>query len=98
VAEFFLDLHRLEGRPADLDFARLLVDDLLGRAITGPAGTRWSNHEFRSPEPDLPPETGYLQGAPGIGSTLLRLHRHLAGNEWTVPWPHAPAWHEPAAP
>jgi len=52
----------------------------------------------RIAEPDLPPETGYLQGAPGIGSTLLRLHRHLAGNEWTVPWPHAPAWHEPAAP
>jgi lantibiotic modifying enzyme len=95
VAEFFLDLHRLEGRPADLDFARLLVDDLLGRAITGPSGTRWSNYEFRSPEPDLPPETGYLQGTPGIGSTLLRLHRHLAGNQWTVPWPHAPAWDQP---
>jgi hypothetical protein len=31
-------------------------------------------------------------GAPGIGSTLLRLHRHLAGNQWTVRWPHAPDW------
>ena len=32
------------------------------------------------------------QGAPGIGSTLLRLHRHLAGDPWTVRWPHAPTW------
>ena len=92
VAEFFLDLHRLEGRPEDLAFAVTLVDDILDRAIVDGDGMRWSNYEFRSPEPDLPPETTYLQGAPGIGSTLLRLHRHLAGDPWTVGWPHAPAW------
>jgi lantibiotic modifying enzyme len=92
VAEFFLDLHRLEGRPEDLAFAVTLVDDLLGRAIEDESGMRWSNYEFRRPEPDLPPETSYLQGAPGIGSTLLRLHRHLAGDPWTVRWPHAPSW------
>ena len=92
VAEFFLDLHRLEGRPEDLAFAVTLVDDLLGRAIEDESGMRWSNYEFRRPEPDLPPETSYLQGAPGIGSTLLRLHHHLAGDPWTVRWPHAPSW------
>jgi lantibiotic modifying enzyme len=93
VAEFFLDLHRLEGSPADLDFARLMIDDLLDRAITDGSGTRWSNYEFRDTDrPDLPLETGYLQGAPGIGSTLLRLHRQLSGDQWTVRWPHAPAW------
>ena len=95
VAEFFLDLHALEGQPADLAFAVTLVDDILDRAILDAEGMRWSNHEFRSPEPDLPPETTYLQGAPGIGSTLLRLHRHLAGDPWTVRWPHAPAWTAP---
>ena len=95
VAEFFLDLHCLEGDPGDLAFAVTLVDDLLDRAIHDAVGTRWSNHEFRLPQPDLPPETTYLQGAPGIGSTLLRLHRHLAGDPWTVRWPHAPAWTEP---
>jgi lantibiotic modifying enzyme len=92
VAEFFLDLHRLEGQPADLAFAVSLVDDLLGRAISDQAGLRWSNYEYRRPDPDLPPETTYLQGAAGIGSTLLRLHRHLAGDPWTVRWPYAPAW------
>ena len=96
VAEFFLDLHRLEGNPADLAFARLMVDDLLDRAITDESGTRWSNYEFRNAgQPDLPPETGYLQGAPGIGSTLLRMHRHLGGDPWTVRWPHAPGWDQP---
>jgi lantibiotic modifying enzyme len=92
VAEFFLDLYRLESRPEDLAFAVTLIDDLLDRAISDQDGMRWSNHEYRKPEPDLPPETTYLQGAPGIGSTLLRLHRQLAGDPWTVRWPHAPVW------
>ena len=33
VAEFFLDLHDLEGQPGDLAFAVTLVDDILDRAI-----------------------------------------------------------------
>jgi lantibiotic modifying enzyme len=97
VAEFFLDLHRLESRPDDLDFAIELVDDLLDRSIVDGAGRRWSNYEYRNEEPHLPPETTYLQGAPGIGSTLLRLHRHLSGDYWTVDWPHAPSWAPPDA-
>ncbi len=92
VAEFFLDLHRLEGQPDDLAFAVTLVDDLLERAVTDASGMRWSNYEHRAEEPNLAPETTYLQGAPGIGSTLLRLHRHLADDPWTVRWPHAPSW------
>ena len=92
VAEFFLDLHRLEAQPDDLAFAVTLVDDVLRRAVIDAAGMRWSNYEYRAEEPNLPPETTYLQGAPGIGSTLLRLHRHLAGDAWTVRWPHSPSW------
>ncbi len=92
VAEFFLDLHHLGGRRDDLVFARTMVDDLLVRAIIDRSGMRWSNVEHRAAEPHLPPETTYLQGAPGIGSTLLRLHRHLAGDPWVVRWPHAPTW------
>jgi lantibiotic modifying enzyme len=96
VAEFFLDLHRLEGDPDDLAFARTIVDDLLDRAIRDDAGRRWSNYEHRNEVPHLPPETTYLQGAPGIGSTLLRMHRHLAGDPWIVRWPHAPTFNPPA--
>jgi lantibiotic modifying enzyme len=92
VAEFFLDLHALEGRAEDLEFAVTLIDDVLARSITDETGTRWSNYEYRAPEPDLPPETTYMQGAPGIGSTLLRMHRHLVGDPWAVRWPHAPVW------
>jgi lantibiotic modifying enzyme len=92
VAEFFLDLHRLEGQADDLAFARVMVDDLLDRAVVDGEGMRWSNVEHTADEPNLPPETTYMQGAAGIGSTLLRMHRHLAGDPWVVQWPHAPSW------
>lgn len=92
VAEFFLDLHQLEGEDDDLAFARTMVDDLLTRAIADQDGMRWSNYEYRNENPHLPSETGYMQGAAGIGSTLLRLHRHLNGDDWTVRWPHKPLW------
>jgi hypothetical protein len=92
VAEFFLDLHRLEGRPDDLEFARILLDDILVRATVDGSGMRWSNYEHRAAEPDLPPETTYLQGASGIASTIMRLHRLTHGDTWTVRWPYAPVW------
>jgi hypothetical protein len=92
VAEFFLDLHQLEGLDDDLSFARLIMDDVMERAIVDETGMRWSNYEYRSPDPNLPPETTYMQGASGVGSTLLRLHRHLSGDRWAVRWPHAPNW------
>ena len=92
VAEWFLDLHALEGGEEDLAFARRMVDDLLTRAIRDERGMRWSNYEHRNEEPHLPPEPTYLQGASGIGSTLCRLDRHLRGDRWVVGWPHAPRW------
>lgn len=96
VAEFFLDLHTLEARDDDLAFAITMIDDIIDRATVDDTGMRWSNIEHRADNPVLPASTSYLQGASGIGSTLLRLHRHLNGDPWVVPWPHAPLW-SPAA-
>jgi lantibiotic modifying enzyme len=92
VAEYFLDLHGWRNDPDDLAFAVEIVDDLLDRAIVDEHGMRWSNVEFRSDPPQLPPEATFFQGASGIGSTLLRLSRHLEGDRSVIDWPHAPDW------
>lgn len=97
VAEYFLDLHTWRAEPDDLAFAVLMVDDLLDRATVDEAGMRWSNYEFRKTPPELPPETGLYQGASGIGSTLLRLSRHLGGDRTVLRWPCAPDWTAPTA-
>jgi lantibiotic modifying enzyme len=95
VAEFFLDLHCWRNIDDDLAFAVELVDDLLARAIADDRGMRWSNVEFRSDPPELPPETTFFQGASGIGTTLVRLSRHLEGDRSSIGWPHAPDWQSP---
>lgn len=92
VAELFLDLHTWRGDADDLAFARVMVDDMLDRAIVDDDGMRWCNVEFRLDPPQLPPETTFLQGASGIGCTLLRFVRHLDGDPTVIGWPHAPSW------
>jgi lantibiotic modifying enzyme len=92
VAELFLDLHSWRGNSDDVEFAQVIVDDLLDRAIIDENGMRWSNVEFRNDPPALPPETSFLQGASGIGCTLLRLLRHLRGDQTVIQWPHTPRW------
>jgi hypothetical protein len=92
VAEYFLDLHTWRENPDDLAFAVTIVDDLLDRATVDEKGMRWRNVEFRADPPELPAETTLLQGASGIGLTLLRLARHLDRDLSTTDWPHAPSW------
>jgi lantibiotic modifying enzyme len=92
VAEYFLDLHAWRSDPDHLAFALTLVDDILERAITDEKGMRWSNVEWRKTPPELPPETTLYQGAAGIGSTLLRVSRHLEGDRSVLRWPCAPDW------
>jgi lantibiotic modifying enzyme len=90
VAELFLDLHRTGGTAGDLAFCRVIADDIVARATIDDAGTRWSNVEFRLPEPALPPSASYMQGNSGIIAFLFRLHRFLSGDDTHVAWPDSP--------
>lgn len=90
VAEFFLDLHRLTGESDHLAFARTMADDIVSRATVDDGGTRWSNYEHRREPPDLPAQTGAMQGAAGIASFLLNLDGYLNGDDWHIVWPDSP--------
>ncbi len=90
VAELFLDLYRTGGEADDLAFCRVIADDIIARATIDETGTRWSNVEFRSPEPVLAPNPGYMQGNSGIVAFLFRLHRYLSGDDSHVAWPDSP--------
>ncbi|WP_218854835.1 lanthionine synthetase LanC family protein [Paractinoplanes atraurantiacus] len=86
------DRHVEQGTP--LDFAHVLVDDLIARATVDAKGARWSNHEHRVTPSDLPPEAGWAMGNAGIVRELLRFVRLTRGTDpaYAVPWPdHPPA-------
>ena len=66
VAEFALDL-------GQLDFARALADDVLRRSARTEQGVFWIQAEHRIRPELLQAQTGYMQGAAGVGMLLLHL-------------------------
>ena len=73
VAQFFLDLHRARSNAAHLAFAKSMTADLLARGTRDDKGLRWVQAEHRVRPELLVAQTGYMQGAAGIGMWLLRL-------------------------
>ncbi len=90
VAEFFLDLHRVTKDRQYLAFARRLTDDLLRRAARDEKGTRWRGAEYRVKPDLLTAQTGYMQGAAGIGMWLLHLDGFERGHGGLVTLPDSP--------
>ncbi|MFF1919979.1 lanthionine synthetase LanC family protein [Streptomyces sp. NPDC058221] len=76
-----------------LDFAQVLVADLLARATGDTAGARWSNTEHRTAPSTLEPTPGWAMGNAGIVRELLRFARIGTGADpgYAVTWPDHPA-------
>ena len=90
VAEFFLDLHRLRGDAGYLAFARRNADDLLVRATADEKGMRWVQAEHRVRPELLVAQTGFMQGAAGMGTMLLHLDAAIEGRKPAIVLPDNP--------
>jgi lantibiotic modifying enzyme len=73
VAEFFLSLHRATGDAAYLGYARRVSAQLVSTATRDAAGARWTQAEHRTKPTEVVAQTGWMQGAAGIGAWFLRL-------------------------
>lgn len=76
VATFFLDLYRATNRIAYRDFAQHVTDNLLTRATPDAEGLKWIQAENRTQPDFLQAQTGFMQGAAGIGIALLQVSAH----------------------
>src|SRR6202041_22457 len=77
VAQFMLDLYHSYGDTRYLEFSHRMTDDILHRATVDDQGVRWVQAENRIEPNNVLAQTGYMQGAAGIGTWLL----HLDGQE-----------------
>ena len=85
VADFMMNLYRVDRRERDLAFARTMMDDVLRRANRDPGGgLSWTHAEHRIKPDELTTQTGYMQGAAGVGTAFARLHAILHD----LPWSH----------
>lgn len=90
VAEFFLSLHRVTRDAEYLNFAKRLTSNLLTKTSPEQSGTKWIQAEHRSQPKLLIAQTGYMQGAAGIGMWLLRLHAFETGKRSFITFPDSP--------
>src|SRR4030095_5901134 len=73
VAEFFLSLYRITGDQTYVHFSKRVTAQLLAKATRDRNGLRWIQSEHRVKPDLLVAQTGYMQGAAGIGMLLLHL-------------------------
>lgn len=71
IAEMFLDLHKVTGDKTYREFADRLEGKIIAKATEENGGLKWTQAEFRSKPDLLIAQTGLMQGAAGIGLTLL---------------------------
>ena len=90
VAEFFLNLHRLTGSKEYLAFAERVTAQLQAAATRDERGLHWMHAEHRVRPKETSAQTGWMQGAAGIGGWLLRLDAFQQQREWPLRFPDSP--------
>ena len=90
VAQFFLNLSATSKNPQYRAFAERMTADLLARGTRDDSGLRWVQAENRTQPDNLVAQTGYMQGAAGIGMWLLRMDAALTGRTPLVRFPDDP--------
>jgi lantibiotic modifying enzyme len=90
VGAFFLARHRA-GDPEALPFARRTAAQILAAATRDASGARWVHAEHRTRPADVAAQTGWMQGAAGVGAFFLQLDAAEQGRLVApLPWPDAP--------
>jgi lantibiotic modifying enzyme len=96
VGEFFLDLSRVLGEKPYLGFCERVTARLLAKASLDDGRMSWLQAEHRVRPDFLVAQTGYMQGAAGIGTFLLRLDAAEQGRRRAFVFPDSPFGAMPA--
>lgn len=90
VGDFFLSLHASGADGEALAFARRLADYLRDEATEEGGRARWIQAENRTQPGNVVAQTGWMQGAAGVGAFLLHLDGAEKGRPARVVFPDSP--------
>jgi lantibiotic modifying enzyme len=90
VADFLLSYYQETRDGGALAAARRGTMQILDRATRDAQGTRWIHAEHRVQPQNLAAQTGWMQGAAGIGAWLLRLDAFERGRDVRIVLPDNP--------
>jgi lantibiotic modifying enzyme len=90
VGQFWLDHERYLKDPASRAMIERVVADTMKRTTRDDQGLRWVQAENRTEPENLVAQTGFMQGAAGVGTFLLRLDYAARGKRWAIDFPDTP--------
>ncbi|MFC1725321.1 lanthionine synthetase LanC family protein [candidate division KSB1 bacterium] len=81
IADFFADMYKLTGDNVYRDWALKMIENLINKADVGNNGIKWVQAENRTRPQEVYAQTGYSQGAAGIGLVLLKTDAFILNNK-----------------
>ncbi len=92
VGEFFITLARRSSTPDHVAMIRRVAANTQQRATVDGDGLKWIQAENRASPADVVAQTGYMQGAAGVGAFFLHADGLTKGRAPLIEWPDAPAF------
>lgn len=89
VGEYFLWLQRVMPSADYAGMIRRIADDTLRRSTPEADGLKWIQAENRVSPGNVVAQTGWMQGAAGVGAFFLHLDAHAIGRKPAIVWPDA---------
>ncbi|MGE0439273.1 MAG: lanthionine synthetase LanC family protein [Gemmatimonadales bacterium] len=90
VGQFCIDLARYRPSAGLAAFQQRVVTDTMRRATDDSNGLRWIQAENRTQPDNLMAQTGFMQGAAGVGTFLLQADALARNQSWGLSQPDTP--------
>ena len=90
VGEYFLWMQRTSPSREHGQMVQRAADDTLRRSTVEEGGLKWIQAENRVSPDQVVAQTGWMQGAAGVGAFFLHKHAQAAGKAPAIVWPDAP--------
>jgi lantibiotic modifying enzyme len=93
IGDYLLFMYRLTGNSEHIDLAERIADYLISESIFDGVKRKWMLAENRDHPSELKAQTGYFQGAAGMGSFLIHYATTLKGDATKIIFPETPFNH-----
>ena len=90
VGEYFLTMNRLMPNASYAEMVRRVAADTLRRSTADDDGLKWIQAENRVSPNDVVAQTGFMQGAAGVGTFFLHCDAAAHGRPTAIVWPDSP--------
>jgi lantibiotic modifying enzyme len=90
VADFFLNLYKITKKNDYLEFTQKLTENLILQATAEKNGLKWIQAEHRTRPDFLVAQTGFMQGAAGVGMWLLHFDAFEQNKKPRIKFPDSP--------